>query len=79
MKKEELSYEVIKCLGELSESKSGWKTEANVMSWNGKPAVIDIRAWSPDKAKMGKGITLTDDEQQKLYKILESHLSEKPL
>ena len=31
--------------------------EINRVSFNGAPAKFDIRAWSPDHTKMGKGIT----------------------
>lgn len=66
----EITYEVIKNLGVLSEGKSGWKLEVNLISWNGKDPVIDIRSWNADKTKMGKGITLTEDEKNKLLEIL---------
>lgn len=68
--KKELTYEVIRNLGVLSTSKAGWTTEANLISWNGKEPVIDIRAWSPDREKMGKGITLTAEEKDILVNIL---------
>ena len=69
--RKELTYEVIRNLGILSTSKGGWTTEVNLISWNGKNPVIDIRAWSPDREKMGKGITLTAEEKDKLKEILE--------
>lgn len=72
MKKEEITYEIIENLGVLSETKSGWKVEVNLISWNGADPVIDIRSWSPDKSKMGKGITLNKDEEEKLLEILKS-------
>lgn len=72
MKKENITYEVIENLGVLSTSKSGWTTEVNLISWNGKPSVIDIRAWSPDREKMGKGITFTAEEKDMLKEILEN-------
>lgn len=72
MKKEEITYEIIENLGVLSETKSGWKVEVNLISWNGADPVIDIRSWSPDKSKMGKGITLNKEEEEKLLEILKS-------
>lgn len=44
--------------------------ELNIVSWNGKPAVIDIRAWS-GKGKPYKGITLSSDEAKALKEALE--------
>lgn len=32
----------------------------------------DLRDWSPEHEKMGKGITLSADEVQKLYEILKN-------
>ena len=55
----------------LSESKSGWKRELNLISWNGADPKFDIRDWSPDHEKMSKGISLSSEEVEKLKKILE--------
>ena len=38
--------------------------EINRVSFNGAPAKFDIRSWSPDHTKMGKGITLSNEEFQ---------------
>ena len=40
--------------------------ELNRVSFNGAPAKYDIRTWSPDHTKMGKGITLSNEEFQVL-------------
>ena len=42
----------------------GWTKEINRVSFNGAPAKFDIRAWNPDHTKMGKGITLSNEEFQ---------------
>lgn len=67
----EFKYEITQELGVLSESKSGWTRELNLVSWNGAEPKFDIRDWSPDHEKMGKGISLNADELDKLKKILE--------
>lgn len=67
----EFKYEVKERYGVLSQTERGWTTEVNLISWNDNPAKIDIRSWSPDHEKMGKGITLTKGEAQKLRLILE--------
>ncbi len=54
----------------LSESSKGWTKELNKVSWNGAEPKYDIRDWSPDHEKMGKGITLTDDEAEILKGLL---------
>lgn len=67
----DIKFEIIETLGVISTSSKGWTTEVNRVSWNDKPAKIDIRDWSPDHEKVGKGITLTDEEAQALKEILE--------
>lgn len=65
----EIQYEIIKHLGVLSESSKGWKKELNLVSWNNNEPKYDIREWSPDHTKMGKGITLSQEEWAKLKAI----------
>lgn len=65
-----IKYEVIKQLGTLSEGTKGWNKELNLISWNGAAPKYDIRDWSPDHEKMGKGITLNADEMEKLLEIM---------
>lgn len=67
----EFKFEITQELGVLSESKSGWKRELNLISWNGADPKFDIRDWSPDHEKMSKGISLSSEEVEKLKKILE--------
>lgn len=68
----EIKFEIIKTMGVLSESPKGWRKELNLISWNDKNPKYDIREWSPDHKKMGKGVTMTEDELQALKKVLES-------
>lgn len=67
----ELNFEIRKTLGILSESEKGWTTELNYMIWNDGEPKYDIRAWSPDHTKMGKGITLDKESLKSLWKILD--------
>ncbi len=73
-KNQELKFEVINHIGILSTSSSGWNTELNRVSWNGNEPKYDIRPWSPDHTKMGKGITLTDQELISLSALLEKEV-----
>ena len=57
-------------LGVLSESAKGWQKELNLISWNGAEPKYDLRDWAPDHEKMGKGITLTDEEFTKLKELM---------
>ena len=66
----DIKYEIIEKLGILSESTKGWTKKLNLISWNGGTPKYDIRDWSPNHEKMGKGITLTDEEAKKLKELL---------
>lgn len=67
----ELKYEITEKLGVLSESSNGWTKELNLVSWNDREPVYDIRTWSPDHERMGKGVTLAPDEMKMLKDLLE--------
>ncbi len=58
----ELKYEIINQIGVISTSASGWNMELNRISWNGAEPKYDLRSWSPDHLKMGKGITISESE-----------------
>lgn len=66
----DIKHDIVKEIGVLSENTKGWKKEINLISWNGATPKYDIRDWSPDHEKMGKGITLTEDEMTSLKEIL---------
>ncbi len=70
----EFKCEITEELGVLSESRSGWKREVNLVSWNGAAPKLDIRDWAPGHEKMGKGISLSSDEIESLKAILEDFL-----
>ena len=65
-----INYEIIKTLGVLSTSAKGWTKELNLISWNDRAPKYDLRTWSPDHEKMGKGVTLSDDELRALKELL---------
>lgn len=58
----EFTFEIEEHLLTLSTSENGWTKELNRVSYNGAEAKWDIRSWNPDHTKMGKGVTLTNDE-----------------
>jgi hypothetical protein len=67
----DFTYEIIKNIGVLSESKKGWTKELNLISWNNAEPKYDIRDWSPDHKNMGKGATLSREELAALKKLLD--------
>jgi hypothetical protein len=66
----EIQYEIIKKIGTLSTSASGWSKELNLISWNDREPKYDLRDWSADHEKMGKGVTLSKEELSALKILL---------
>jgi len=66
----EIKFEIVKNIGVISESPKGWTKELNLISWNGREPKYDLRDWDPDHQKMGKGVTLSEDELKKLNELL---------
>ena len=66
----DITYKITKEIGVVSEGKGGWRKELNMVSWNNRDAKLDLRDWSPNHEKMGKGVTLTSEEAQKLAELL---------
>lgn len=65
----DIKYEISERIAILSE-KGGWTKELNKVSWNGRSAKFDLRDWNHDEGKMGKGITLSDEEIRNLHQVL---------
>ncbi len=68
----DIKYEIIKKIGVLSQSASGWAKELNLISWNDREPKYDLRDWSADGTKMGKGVTLSKEELIALKELLNS-------
>ncbi|AFV05413.1 PC4/YdbC family ssDNA-binding protein [Dehalobacter sp. CF] len=66
----DIKFEIKEIVGVLSESAKGWTKELSLVSWNDKEAKYDIREWSPEHDKMGKGVTLSNEELKKLKELL---------
>ena len=71
----EIQYEIVKKIAVLSMSDSGYAKEINLISWNGNEPKYDIRSFSPNHEKCGKGITLTADEAAALLKALQKEIN----
>ena len=67
----DIKFEIIQKIGVLSKSGSGWEKQLNLISWNDREPKYDIREWSPDGEKMGKGVTLSREELAALKELLE--------
>lgn len=68
----DIKFEIIKEIGVLSESAKGWRKELNLVSWNDAKPKFDIREWAPEHEKMGKGVTFTEEEVNKLKELLDN-------
>ena len=68
----EIKYDIVKKVGVLSKSASGWAKEINLISWNEREPKYDIRDWSADHEKMGKGVALSKEELLSLLELLKS-------
>ncbi len=66
----EIKYEIKEKIGVISENDKGWTKELNLISWNDREPKYDIRDWNEGHDRMGKGITLTDEEITNLKDIL---------
>ena len=66
----DIKFEIKETIGVLSTSAKGWQKELNLISWNGAAPKYDIREWAPEHEKMGKGVTLSEDEMAKLKDLL---------
>ena len=67
----EFTYEVTERIAVLSTNARGWERQLNLISWNDGEPKYDIRDWSPDGTRMGKGISLSGEELAILKGILE--------
>ena len=60
-----LNYVVEEVLQEFPSS-GPWHLALTKTSWNGRPAVLDLRRWDKDYTRPGKGLTLTPEEYEQL-------------
>ncbi len=66
----DIKYEIVQTIGVLSTSASGWSKELNLISWNDREPKYDLRDWSADHGKMGKGVTMSKEELLALKELL---------
>lgn len=72
----EFNFTIEKHIAKLSEKTSGWKKELCLVSWNNNDAKYDIRDWSEDYSKCGKGVTLSEAEARELLKALKTEIKD---
>ena len=70
----EIKYEIVEKIAVLSTTDKGWSKELNLVSWNDREPKYDLRDWNEEHDKMGKGVTLTKEELEKLNQAMEKAL-----
>lgn len=70
VKNKEFKSEVIEHISDLKEYNSNYSKSILRMIWGDNPITMDIRMVNKDKNFVGKGISLTDEECDKLVDIL---------
>jgi hypothetical protein len=70
-----IKFEIVRKFGALSDGGRAWRKELNMVAWNEREPKLDIREWSEDHSRMGRGITLSHDEAGRLHEYLGSYLS----
>ena len=63
-------YEIYKHIGNLSPLNNGWIKELNLISWDNKEPVYDIRTWNSEHTEYGKGVTITAGQMVVLKNLL---------
>ena len=66
------TYDIVEHIGVLDRNQIGWTKEVNMVAWKGihDTPMVDIREWSSNKSRMGRGITLTPEQAQHLAVLL---------
>ena len=68
----EFRFSIMRHIGVLAEGTKGWKKEVNLVSWNDRPAKLDIREWDENHVKMSKGVTLSAEETALLRELIDN-------
>jgi len=73
-KDREVKFEILNVLGTIAEGTKGWNKQLTRISWDGNEPKYDIRTWSPDYEKMGKGVTLSEEELRTLKTLIDAEV-----
>lgn len=64
-----------KHIGKLCEPNNGYIKEFNLVSWNNREPVYDIRTWNEDHTEWKEGAVITHNEMFKFQKLLTDYLN----
>lgn len=71
------TFNIVAPVGVIKTYPNGWAKEVNIVSFCHNEPKIDIRDWNADHTKMGKGLSLTDEEAEQVCMILHNYLAER--
>ena len=63
-------YTIYKHIGNLSQSNNGWTKELNMISWDDREPVYDIRTWNAEHTEYRSGVTITSGQMAVLKELL---------
>lgn len=69
-KDREITFEIVEHLGVFGKDTKGWTRELNKVAWNGGPAKFDVRNWDETHQRMGRGVTMTQQEMSEFKGLL---------
>jgi len=72
----DFTYEIKKTLATVKSDSDGWNLELNLISWSGRKPSYDLRKWSDNHEKMGKGVAMSEDEVILLFSKAKDILKE---
>jgi hypothetical protein len=67
---DKVRFNLMEHIGVLSQKDNGWTREVNIVAWNDGPGKVDIREWDPEHKRMTKGVTLFEEEAERLAEVL---------
>ncbi len=67
---DEVRFEIMERIGVIGSKENGWTKEVNIVAWNGGGGKVDVREWDPGHKRMSRGITLFEEEAEKLARAL---------
>ena len=66
-----IDFKILEHLCVFKSDANGWSKELNLVSWGGNKPKLDVREWSPDHAKMSKGVTFSGVEAETMFKCMQ--------
>lgn len=65
----DITFKITEHIATLGTHAGGWFKELNKVAWGDGEPKYEIRDWSPDHTRCGKGSPMTDEEFQELVKV----------